>query len=370
MTFEIRDEVDTDAAAIYDVTERAFRDMPYAGGDEQDIVDRLRAAGGLSVSLVVVIDGEIVGHAAFSPAKSSDGSGPWFTLGPVSVSPGHQRKGIGSKLIESGLARIEAMGAQGCVLTGNPDYYRRFGFAVSPSNSPGKDYEDFFMIKQFAGEPPAGALAFHEAFYGQENGQGISGRRRNRLLLGTLILVFALFGFNQLSLNKQGRIVEFITLGDWPLEWAVRKQFARKQPELREIIEFANDAPARAGLRVGLLGSPPNIKKYADGQPNIAQALASIEALFMFVDDDEAAVHVVLGSEVRSAVNFDLSYFYPLTDDDLLDCDDVDVRDRPRIGTCWIELDSNWYARYQWHPVDAEEFKRLLDEQASGTSAQ
>ncbi len=140
--------------------------MPYAGGDEQDIVDRLRSVDALTVSLVAVVDDELVGHVAFSPAKSADATGPWFTLGPVSVLPGHQRSGIGSALIRAGLARIEAAGAAGCILTGNPDYYRRFGFELSPANAPQQDYAEFFMIRSFTLARPKGALRFHRAFYG------------------------------------------------------------------------------------------------------------------------------------------------------------------------------------------------------------
>lgn len=164
MTVEIRDEAAADKNAIYNVTKRAFRDMDYAGGDEQDIVNRLRDQGALSVSLVAVKDGILVGHVAFSPAGSADSTGPWFTLGPVSVLPAEQRRGIGSALIERGLADLRDQGAAGCILTGNPDYYRRFGFEVSPDNSPDSAYEDFFMILPFSAVRPVGRMSFHAAF--------------------------------------------------------------------------------------------------------------------------------------------------------------------------------------------------------------
>ncbi len=55
-----------------------------------------------------------------------------FVIGPVSVAPDWQKgkkgKSIGSALIEAGLSRLKAIGANGCVLVGNPDYYGRFGF--------------------------------------------------------------------------------------------------------------------------------------------------------------------------------------------------------------------------------------------------
>ena len=166
MRFDVRAEDSADIAAIRSVTERAFRDMPYAGGDEQDVIDRLRSAGALPVSLVAVVGDEVVGHVAFSPAKSTDSTQPWFTLGPVAVHPDCQLQGIGSALIERGLADIARLGALGCIVVGNPDYYERFGFEPAPQQSPQKDYADFFMIKCFSVVRPAGAIDFHDAFYG------------------------------------------------------------------------------------------------------------------------------------------------------------------------------------------------------------
>ncbi len=165
---EIRDEIDRDHPAIRSLTEAAFRDMPYAGGDEQEVIDRLRSAGALAVSLVAVIDMAIVGHIAFSPAQAGDATHPWFALGPVSVLPGHQRRGIGSALIERGLVRIQQLGALGCILTGNPEYYPRFGFELSPRNAPPNEAREFFMMKCFTSTRLTGAFHFHRAFYGDE----------------------------------------------------------------------------------------------------------------------------------------------------------------------------------------------------------
>ena len=166
MPIEIRKETDDDHAAIRVVTETAFRDMPYSGGDEQDVIDRLRSVGALSLSLVATLDRDVIGHIAFSPARNADNTGPWFALGPVSVLPERQRRGIGSALIESGLADIEQRGALGCILMGNPDFYRQFGFEPAAANAPDNEPAEFFMLKLFTATGPAGAFRFHEAFYG------------------------------------------------------------------------------------------------------------------------------------------------------------------------------------------------------------
>lgn len=163
---EIRPEQVADIEGIRDVTEQAFRGRPYADGDEQDVIDRLRFAGALTLSLVALSDGVLVGHIAFSPATLSSGTQPWFALGPVSVLPDRQGEGIGAALIELGLSKIKALGALGCILTGNPDYYRRFSFELAPAHVPADEPEAFFMLKCLAAELPRGRFTFHQAFYG------------------------------------------------------------------------------------------------------------------------------------------------------------------------------------------------------------
>lgn len=162
---ELRIESPSDLESISSVTELAFRDRPYAGGDEQDVIDRLRASGALTLSLVAILEGELVGQITFSPATLSDGTGPWFALGPVSVLPEHQGEGIGSQLINQGLSTMEELGALGCILTGNPVYYCRFGFEVSPDHAPENEPAEYFQLKLIGAEKAEGTFCFHPAFY-------------------------------------------------------------------------------------------------------------------------------------------------------------------------------------------------------------
>ena len=166
--FTIRAETPNDIDSIYDVTELAFRGRPYADGDEQDVVNRLRDANSLVLSLVAEVGARVVGQITFSEANNSDQSGPWFALGPVSVIPELQTQGIGSALINQGLAEIEGRGALGCILTGNPDYCRRFGFELCPSNVPTNEPPEFFMRKIFGPSSPIGSFQFHSAFYEED----------------------------------------------------------------------------------------------------------------------------------------------------------------------------------------------------------
>ena len=163
----IRPETPADHARIRQITELAFAGRPYADGDEQDVIDRLRKVGALVVSLVAEVEGEVVGHVAFSEAAVSDGSSPWFALGPVSVLPQWQDQGIGAALIHAGIEAIATSGALGCILTGNPDYYRRFGFELAPNNVPEVESAEFFMLKPLSRHLVTGKFTFHDAFYGE-----------------------------------------------------------------------------------------------------------------------------------------------------------------------------------------------------------
>jgi len=160
----IRNETPDDVGAITEVTIAAFKTLAISQHTEQFIVEALRAAKALTVSLVAKMDGRVLGHIAFSPVTLSDGTPHWYGLGPVSVLPEHQRKGIGKTLIEEGLSRLKDLNARGCCLVGHPEYYRKFGFKnVSKLGHEGVPPEVFFALS-FDGHIPQGTVAFHEAF--------------------------------------------------------------------------------------------------------------------------------------------------------------------------------------------------------------
>ncbi len=170
----IRSEADADVSAITDVTVAAFKTLEISNHTEQFIIEALRAAKALAVSLVAEVDGRIIGHIAFSPVTISDGTQNWYGLGPVSVLPVYQRQGIGKALIREGLSRLKDMNAQGCCLVGHPDYYRKFGFKnISGLVYEGVPQEVFFALS-FDGRYPQGTVAFHEGFKadGQQGGAG------------------------------------------------------------------------------------------------------------------------------------------------------------------------------------------------------
>ena len=160
----IRNETDADVGAIGDVTIAAFETLEISNHTEQFIIAALRAAKALTVSLVAEVDGRVVGHIAFSPVTISDGSPNWYGLGPVSVLPECQRRGIGRALIQEGISRMKNLGARGCCLVGHPEYYRRFGFQnIRGLVHEGVPEEAFFTLS-FDGHIPQGIVEFHVGF--------------------------------------------------------------------------------------------------------------------------------------------------------------------------------------------------------------
>jgi putative acetyltransferase len=161
---ELRDERAGDAAAIDRVTRAAFAEAAHTSGTEHLIVAALRTADALTVSVVATQDGAIVGHGAASSVSVDDGAGGWFGLGPVSVAPGHQRRGIGSRLVRSVLDRLRAQGARGCVVLGDPAFYSRFGFHPVVGLVLEEVPPEYFLALPFDSHVPSGHVRYHRAF--------------------------------------------------------------------------------------------------------------------------------------------------------------------------------------------------------------
>ena len=124
----IREEREGDIVAIYRVNELAFGQPGEAA-----LVDQLREDGLHALSLVALLDGEVVGHILFSPVEISDEGLVWVSvgLGPMAVLPDHQRKGIGTLLIQRGLKELKKIGFMSVVVLGHPEYYPKFGFVTA-----------------------------------------------------------------------------------------------------------------------------------------------------------------------------------------------------------------------------------------------
>ena len=151
----IRYEAPEDTAGVRHVNEQAFGQK-----NEADLVDSLRRSSALELSLVAVEHDQIVGHIAFSPVtvESETSSFQALGLGPMAVLPSHQKRGIGSQLVERGINECEKAGHGIVFVLGHPEFYSRLGFC--PSKLYGLRWEhdvpdEVFMVKEIR----KGALA-------------------------------------------------------------------------------------------------------------------------------------------------------------------------------------------------------------------
>ena len=164
MKVDIRNERAEDIEQIAAVTIAAFAQAEHSSHTEQFIVDALRKAGQLTVSLVAVEQERVVGHVAVSPVTVSSGAADWYGLGPISVLPSWQGRGIGASLMKAALSELRNKGAAGCVVLGDPAYYSRFGFnAHAELVLPGVPHV-YFQALSFCGHVPAGTVEYHDAF--------------------------------------------------------------------------------------------------------------------------------------------------------------------------------------------------------------
>ncbi|SER52430.1 putative acetyltransferase [Lentzea xinjiangensis] len=154
----IRRETPADIDAIRTVTNLAF-----ARGLEAELVDQLRADEGWIPELSLVAD-EVLGHVVCT--RGYVGQVAALGLGPLSVLPSHQRRGVGKALMHAVLGAAEALGERAVVLLGDPGYYSRFGFRPASEfgiTPPVAEWAPHFQARLF-GEVPGGAFRYAEPF--------------------------------------------------------------------------------------------------------------------------------------------------------------------------------------------------------------
>jgi len=123
----VREEMTRDRVGIRKLNRAAF-----GGNEEENLVDRLRKDGDFVASLVAVVGNEVIGHVLFSRLAISGGgqSVSGAALAPMAVLPDRQGEGIGTRLIQTGLALCRSRGVEAILVLGHPTYYPRFGFSA------------------------------------------------------------------------------------------------------------------------------------------------------------------------------------------------------------------------------------------------
>lgn len=164
---KIRPEQPADIPAVRGVHEAAF---PTAA--EANLVQKLREGGKAAVALVAEDEGRIVGHILFSRV-TFDPPVEVLALGlaPMAVLPGHEKHGVGRRLVQNGLAECHAQGACMVVVLGDPGYYGRFGFERASRHGLRNEFgvEDAFMVFMLdagAHPPPATMVKYAPEFDG------------------------------------------------------------------------------------------------------------------------------------------------------------------------------------------------------------
>ena len=144
----IRSESDEDRDPI-----RVIHCEAFGRSEEAELVDELRLVASPYISLVAARGSALVGHILFTPVHvvDADPSSMLVGLGPMAVTPGAQRAGVGSRLVRAGLSECRAREIGAVFVLGHPELYPRFGFV--PAHTLGF---------QFVSE------AFADAFFVQE----------------------------------------------------------------------------------------------------------------------------------------------------------------------------------------------------------
>lgn len=163
----VRAETTEDHDAIHRVNELAFGQP-----NEADLVDALRANAHPHISLVAIVDEQVVGHIFFSPVTIESEAGSFTAMGlaPMAVLPEYQNQGIGSQLVREGLKECQRLGEEIVVVLGHPNFYPRFGFAPASLKGLRSEYDvpdDVFMVlelREGALQVRRGLVKYHAEF--------------------------------------------------------------------------------------------------------------------------------------------------------------------------------------------------------------
>ncbi len=166
----IRREAPADIPAVRAVTAAAFAKQGTPIPAEVVLLDELHDCEGWlpELSLVAVNEGhEVVGHVICT--RGHVDAAPVLGLGPLSVRPDQQRRGVGLALVHAVLGAADALGEPLVALLGSPAYYGRYGFRPSTEYSitpPDPDYGKYFQVRTLSAYEPTlrGTFAYATPF--------------------------------------------------------------------------------------------------------------------------------------------------------------------------------------------------------------
>ncbi|MBA1337175.1 MAG: Acetyltransferase [Firmicutes bacterium] len=160
MNVSIRLEEEKDYKQVEYLTREAFWDVYRPGCCEHLLVHKIRKVPAFIKDLCyVACDNDyIIGNIIYSKAKVINDENKEFEvlcMGPLSVLPSFQRKGIGSLLMNFSIKKARELGYKAIIIFGNPNYYQRFGFVNAKrygiKTSSGENFDAFMALELFEG---------------------------------------------------------------------------------------------------------------------------------------------------------------------------------------------------------------------------
>lgn len=153
--FEVRASTPGDLDAIEAIYPDAFPNE-----DLVPLVRDLLTGQNDVLSLVGTVGSSLIAHVIFTKCSVRGSPLEVALLGPVAVAPAWQKRGAGSRIIRSGLQRLQHDGMRRVFVLGDPAYYGRFGFSpeanVAPPYTLPSEWGDAWQsIRLGAGDDPA-----------------------------------------------------------------------------------------------------------------------------------------------------------------------------------------------------------------------
>lgn len=155
MNVTVRLETEFDYGEVENLVREAFWDVYKPGCDEHLVLHKLRKSSAFISELhfIACVSQKIIGNIVYSKAYVKNDADERFEvlcMGPISVLPEYQRKGVGSLLLNESIKKTKQLKYKAIVIFGNPKYYSKFGFKNAKlyniTTSDGHNFDAFMVL--------------------------------------------------------------------------------------------------------------------------------------------------------------------------------------------------------------------------------
>ncbi len=167
MKYIIRQANTNDTEIIYNVIKEAFLTAEHTDHNEHELFKVLLDSEAYipELSLVAVLNDEIVGHILFTKIKINKTE--QIALAPLSILPKYQKCGIGKTLIEKGHKIAKELGYSYSIVLGSDGYYPKFGYTKASDYNIYAPFEvpsEYFMAIKLNDELVEGTVKYAKEF--------------------------------------------------------------------------------------------------------------------------------------------------------------------------------------------------------------